>query len=101
MSPFFSRDVLCEILQHHHGWRDRVSPWLKWSRLVPATVVAAVLLVAGLSWERAFVPATASDGLPDAIAQMDPIDFEVVANLDDLLAAEDESPWTDGDVSTL
>ncbi len=39
--------------------------------------------------------------MPEAIAQLDPIDFEVVADLDNLLALEEESLWTDGDVSTL
>lgn len=38
---------------------------------------------------------------PDAVAQLDSIDFAVVADLDDLLAMEEDSLWTDPDVSTL
>ena len=41
-----------------------------------------------------------SESLPDTLAQLDAVDYEVVADLDDLLALEEDSLW-DADSSTL
>ncbi len=98
VSPFFARNVLRAIRQT--SWRDRVAPWLSPRRLIPAGAVAAALLAASVTWQKPVVPPTVEDW-PAAIAQLDELDFEVVADLDHLLALEEESLWTDADVSTL
>lgn len=98
VSPFYARDVLRQI-RHRSSGRDRFAPWLALRRLIPAGAIAAVVVAAGLIWQRPSVSSPAM--MPEAIAQLDPIDFEVVADLDNLLALEEESLWTDGDVSTL
>lgn len=101
VSPFFARNVLREIRQQP-AWRDRLTPWLLLRRLVPASAVAAVVIAVGLWLQNSAGPASPSvEDLPDAIAQLDPVDFEVVADLDDLLALEEDNLWTDGDVSAL
>ena len=99
VSPFFARNVLREIRQQP-AWRDRL--WLSLRRLVPASAVAALVIAVGLWLRNPGGPASPSaEDLPDAIAQLDPVDFEVVADLDDLLALEEDNLWTDGDVSAL
>ena len=100
VSPFFARDVLREI-RLRPTWRDRLGPWLTPRRLIPTAAVAAVVIAGGLSLQRVSVPAGAPDDLPEVVAQLDPADFEVVADLDNLLALEEDSLWTDNDVSAL
>lgn len=99
-SPFFARNVMREI-RRRPAWRDRLEPWLTLRRLIPTAAVAATMLAASLGLYRASAPATISDDVPEAVAQLDPVDFEVVADLDDLLALREDSLWTDNDVSTL
>ncbi len=103
VSPFFARNVLREIRQRP-TWRDRLSPWFSLRRLLPVSVTAVAALAAvGLAlYQPVQRPVTAEDEPPpDAVAQLDPIDFAVVADLDDLLALEEDSLWSDPDVSTL
>ena len=100
VSPFFARDVLREI-RLRPTWRDRLRPWLTPRRLIPTAAVAAVIIAGGLSLQRVPVPAVAPDDLPEVVAQLDPVDFEVVADLDNLLALEEDNLWTDDEVSTL
>lgn len=99
-SPFFARNVLREI-RRQPAWRERLAPWLSWRRLIPATAVAAAVAAATLSLQNPGSVAPEAEPLPEAVAQLDEIDFEVVADLDNLLAMEEDSLWTDGDVSTL
>ena len=100
VSPFFARDVLREI-RLRLTWRDRLGPWLTPRRLIPTATVAAVVIAGGLSLQRVPVSAVAPDDLPEVVAQLDPADFEVVADLDNLLAWEEDNLWTDNDVSAL
>ena len=99
ISPFFSRNVLREIRQHS-SWSDRLVAWLHPRRLIPATTVAATLVAAAIAFQKLGAPMASSENLPDSVAQLDPDDYEVVADLDDLLAVEDDNLW-DGDTSTL
>jgi hypothetical protein len=100
VSPFFARNVLRQVRQER-GWRDRLSDWLAPRRLVPAAAVALAITAAAISIQRPTTTLTASEPVPEVIAQLDEIDYQVVADLDALLAMEEDSLWTDGETLTL
>lgn len=104
VSPFLARNVLREI-RRQPTWRDRFAPWLWRRRLIPVAATAlAVVTAAGLAWHQKAEnrrSTAETEALPESIAQLSPIDFEVVADLDDLIALEEDGLWTDPDVSTL
>jgi hypothetical protein len=93
VSPFFSRDVLREIRTSRQE-EPGVFSWLN-SRLrtVALGAAAAVLLAAGAVH---FIP-KATPRAPVEIAQQVPNknDYEVITNLDELLAYEQSSIWLD------
>ena len=97
LSPFFARNVVREIRQQK-SWMDHVRIWLRPRRLIPAAAVALVMLISGISiqsWRNS------SDNPPELIAKIDPQDFDTVADLDDLLATDDDGIWNDGDSVSL
>lgn len=100
LSPFFARNVVRQIRQTP-SWTAKLGLWLRPQRLIPATAVAFVLFGTALVWQRPAATQQKVDSLEDSIAQLDPIDFDVVADLDDLLASEEDNLWTDDDISTL
>ena len=100
LSPFFARNVLRQI-REQPNWRDRMVGWFSARRLIPAGAVAVALFAAVISFQRPGNAPQSSDNLDDAVAQLDPVDYEVVADLDDLLAVEEDNLWSDGDTSTL
>jgi hypothetical protein len=87
ISPFFARNVLREIRKPGdwatlRGW---LNPW----RLIPAAGGAAALIaVAFLRMHTAVAPLEGSS--PD-LANVDSQDYEIVADLDDLLASDDNT----------
>ena len=93
LSAFFARDVLRRIREQPTGfqWRD----WISLRRLIPATV-ALTLLVASVAFiERQSAGPRNSEQTPEVIAKIDPQDFEVVADLDVLLASDETNLWDD------
>ena len=93
ISPFFARNVVREIRQP--GAWTTLRGWLNLRRLIPASgMVAALLAVAFLRMHTAVAPLAnpSSDGL----ANMDPQDYEVISDLDDLLASDDSNSLDDG-----
>ncbi len=99
LSPFFARNVLRELRQEH-GWRDNVLRWLAPRRAVPAAaaLAACVLAISALShnW-KSQEPVRLSDAedVPEVITKVDPSDYEIVADLDVLLAAQEDDSWDD------
>ncbi len=94
VSPFFARNVLRSIRTAESAG----SFWKRWLRpraLAPISASALVLFVGALSlFHEAKSPAIAE--IPPAlVAAVDPQDYEVVADLDDLFAMEDDSLWDD------
>src|SRR4051812_41305029 len=84
-SPFFSRNVLRRLREESFS-RPVLRGWLSWRRLLPVSgLVAATAAI--------FVAYTVSSPRPpagdDPIAKIDAQDYEVVADLDNLLASED------------
>ncbi len=91
LSPFFARNVLRHVRQTNH-WRDGLLLWLRPKRWILTAAVAGALVMTTMSIH---FPKTevAPDDPPDTVAKIDPQDYEVVADLDDLLASEDDSVW--------
>jgi hypothetical protein len=88
ISPFFARNVLREIREPDN--RTTLRGWLNLRRLVPAAGMAAALLaVMFLRWHTAVAPLTGPSS--DALANLDAQDSEVIADLDDLLASDDNN----------
>ena len=88
ISPFFARNVLREI-RKPGDWAT-LRGWLNLRRLVPAAGVAAALIaVAFLRMHTSVAPLEGSS--PDMLANVDSQDYEIVADLDDLLASDDSN----------
>jgi len=93
LSPFFARNVLRKIRQEptHFG---RVRNWFSVRKLVGASAVAAV--VVALTFVTRYPgPRTPSSNEPDIVAKIDPQDYDVVADLDELIAWDENSVWED------
>jgi len=99
LSPFFARNVVRRIRERpaRFEWlRSWLSPW----KLVPATGVAIAVVATLLALHQ---PAgrNPADSPPDVIVKIDPQDYDVVADLDELLATDENSLWDDDDTQTL
>jgi hypothetical protein len=98
LSPFFARNVVRRIRDRsaRFGWlHSWLSPW----RLVPAAGVAIAVITTILAVHQ---PAgrNPADSPPDVLVKIDPQDYDVVADLDELLITDDNSLWDD-DTQTL
>ena len=93
LSAFFARDVLRRIRQQPAGfqWRD----WLSWRRLIPATVALALIAASVVLIQQPFARLRNIEQTPEVVAKVDPQDFEVVADLDVLLASDETNLWDD------
>jgi hypothetical protein len=88
ISPFFARNVLREIRKPSE-WTT-LRGWLNPRRLIPATGVATALIaVAFLRMHTAIAPLAGPSS--DELASGDAQDYEVMADLDDLLASDDSN----------
>jgi hypothetical protein len=100
-SPFFARNVLREIRQESRPV-ETGRGWLSWRRLAPASAALLGLILAGiLTLQHPTKPQIQSVGDTDVVTKIDPQDYEVVADLDDLLAADENGLWDDNSNSTL
>ena len=94
MSPFFARNVVRQVRQERSA-RDSFVAWLRPRLLVPAAAVAVVAAGIAFSLNKPQAPSVV-EAVPEAVATLDPQDYEVVADLDNLLAFEEEdSLWED------
>jgi hypothetical protein len=98
LSPFFARNVLRQVRQEPRSFQI-ARAWLSWRRLLPASGLAIATLAAIIAMQHPSAPQKQSDLEPDAVAKIDPQDYEVVADLDDLLASEENGLWDEN--STL
>ena len=90
LSPFFSRNIVRRLREELPAPRSR--RLLRW--LIPASVAATVLVTGLVSLHRpATWPKQTSD--IDVVAEIDPQDYEVVADLDQLVASDENSLWDD------
>jgi anti-sigma-K factor RskA len=94
VSPFFARNVLRAVRQLP-AQRWQALSWLNWRRLIPVSGLAAALAMAmffAYQHARQEPPQAADD---DLIAKIDAQDYEVVADLDELLASDENNLWDD------
>ena len=92
ISPFFARNVLRET-RKPAGWAN-LREWFTVRRLIPAASVVAALIAVVFLWMQ-----TSLDPLADPAAEMwtnvNAQDYEVMADLEDLLASEDSNSLDD------
>ena len=98
LSPFFARDVL-RALRHRSERFAWLRTWLYPRKLVPAAGLAAAVIATLLALHRPPVR-TPTENAPDVVATIDPQDYDVVADLDELLVTDESSLWDD-DTQTL
>jgi hypothetical protein len=93
VSPFFARNILRKI-RREPSYFERVRNWFTVRKAVAASAVAAVVVI------FAFVthypgPRTTSSSDSDVVARIDPQDYDVVADLDQLIAWDENTVWED------
>ncbi|MEY2490408.1 MAG: hypothetical protein QOC70_2350 [Verrucomicrobiota bacterium] len=93
ISPFFARNVLREIRKP--GDWAALRGWLNLRRLIPAASMAVVLIaVVFLRMQTSVAPLAGPSS--EMLASVDTQDYEVIADLDDLLASDDNNSLDDG-----
>lgn len=97
LSRFFARNVVRAVRQRPH--RGTWLGWLEVRRLVPAAGIAAAVVATLLAIHRPAIQRPAGRA-PDVIAKIDPQDYDVVADLDELLVTDESNLWDD-DTQTL
>lgn len=100
LSPFFARNVLREIRQQP-TWRERFGHWFGSRRLVPAAAVAVAVVATVVSLRHGEDIAPAAEEDSALIAQFDEVDYEVVADLDDLAPLDEDALLFESETSTL
>ncbi|HEY4258042.1 MAG TPA: hypothetical protein VGM66_12575 [Candidatus Udaeobacter sp.] len=93
LSPFFARNVLRKIRQKATGF-DRARNWFSLRRLVTAFAVAVVVVGMAIATHHP-VSQRASANDSDVVAKIDPQDYDVVADLDELIAWDENTVWED------
>ena len=92
LSPFFARNVLRRIRQEPTRF-DRVRNWFSVRKIVGASAVAAVFVAVALVTHYPGPRTSSSDS--DVVTKVDPQDYDVVADLDALIAWDENSVWED------
>ena len=98
LSSFFARNVVRKI-RERPGRFEQLRSWLSPRLLVP-TAGLAVAVVAAVLVTHQPVSRNPGESAPDVIAAIDPQDYDVVADLDELLATDESNLWDD-DTQTL
>jgi hypothetical protein len=93
LSPFFARDVLREIRQKP-GYFEQLRNWFSVRKMVGASAITAVVAALALVTHYP-APRTTSSGELDVVTKVDPQDYDVVADLDALIAWDENSVWDD------
>jgi hypothetical protein len=93
LSPFFARDVLRKIRREpiRFQWARN---WFSVRKVIAASAVAAVFVVLALVTHYPGPRATSSSD-SDVVAKIDPQDYDVVADLDALIAWDENTVWED------
>jgi len=94
LSAFFARDVIRRLREVRRPF-DQVRSWFSLRWLVPASALAAAIIAAVFMIQRPTSRPAVSESVPEVVAKIDPQDYEVVADLDELLASDENSLWDD------
>ena len=98
LSPFFARNVV-RIVRNQPQTFGSLRGWFRLRRLIPAAGLAATVIAAFLMLLHPGVR-TSTESAPEVVAKIDPQDYDVVADLDELLVTDESNLWDD-DTSTL
>jgi len=91
LSPFFARNVVRQIRQKATRF-ERTRNWFSLRRLVAASAVAIVVVGMAIATHHPTSKrASANDS--DVVAKVDPQDYDVVADLDELIAWDENNVW--------
>ena len=91
LSPFFARNVLRKIRQEATRF-ERARSWFSLRRLVAASAVAVLVVGMAIATHHPVLQrASANDS--DVVAKIDPQDYDVVADLDELIAWDENTVW--------
>jgi len=91
VSPLFARNVLRKIRQEATGF-DRARNWFSLRRLVAASAVAILVVGMAIATHHPVSRTTSANDL-DLVAKIDPQDYDVVADLDELIAWDENTVW--------
>jgi len=91
LSPFFARNVVRSVRQEATRF-DRMRSWLSWRRLAAASAVLIVVIGMAIATHHP-VSQTKAANDSDVVAKIDPQDYDVVADLDELIAWDENSVW--------
>jgi hypothetical protein len=91
LSPFFARNVLRKIRQKATRF-EWARNWFSLRRLVAASAVAIVVVGMAIATHHP-VSQRASANDSDVVAKVDPQDYDVVADLDELIAWDENNVW--------
>ena len=91
LSPFFARNVVRRVRQEATPF-ERARSWFSLRRLVAASAVAVVVIGLAIATHHP-VSQTKTTNDPDVVAKIDPQDYDVVADLDELIAWDENSVW--------
>jgi anti-sigma-K factor RskA len=93
LSPFFARNVVRSIRQEATRF-ERMRGWLSWRRLAAASAVVVLVIGMAIATHHP-VSQTPAINDSDVVAKIDPKDYDVVADLDELIAWDENSVWED------
>src|SRR6266566_7419998 len=91
LSPFFARNVVRKIRQEATRF-GRARNWFSLRRLVAASAVAIVVVGMAIATHHPVSRTTSANDL-DVVAKIDPQDYDVVADLDELIAWDENTVW--------
>ena len=93
LSPFFARNVVRKIRQGATRF-ERARNWFSLRRLVAASAVAIIVVGMAIA-TRHPISQTPSGNDLEVVAKIDPQDYDVVADLDELIAWDENTVWED------
>jgi anti-sigma-K factor RskA len=91
LSPFFARNVVRSVRREANRF-ERMSSWFSWRRLAAASAVVVLVIGMAIATHHPVSQATATNE-SDVVAKIDPQDYDVVADLDELIAWDENSVW--------
>jgi hypothetical protein len=94
LSPFFARNVLRETRLEASRF-GRAQNWFSLRRLVAASGVAVVVIGMAIATHTSRWSQESPERESDVVAKIDPQDFDVVADLDELLAWDENNLWNE------
>jgi hypothetical protein len=93
LSPFFARNVVREVRREAARF-EWARNWFSLRRLAAACAVVIVVIGMAIATHHPVSLGTAAND-SDVVAKIDPQDYDVVADLDELIAWDENTLWED------